>query len=121
MEYGQVNFLAVFVAAIAGFVVGPLWYGPLFGKKWMELAGITTEDAEGGNASPHIFTFVGFFFLAYAIARIMSFGHMSGVWWGVVTAVFVWAGQIMGDRQCIQRSNYPDHRSHHRNLVLIYP
>ena len=90
MEYGQVNFLAILVATLVGFGIGPLWYGPLFGKKWMELSGITMEDAEGGNATPHIFTFIGFFFLAYAIARIMSFGDMSGLWWGVITAVFVW-------------------------------
>ncbi|MFC1499927.1 DUF1761 domain-containing protein [Candidatus Zixiibacteriota bacterium] len=90
MDYGQVNFLAVFVASFAGFAVGPLWYGPLFGKKWMELTGITAEDAQGGNVAPYIVTYIGFFFLAYAIARIMSFGHMSGAWWGVITAVFVW-------------------------------
>jgi len=91
MEYGSVNYLAVLVASFAGFVVGPLWYGPLFGKKWMELQGITMEDAEGaGQAAPLIFTWIGFFFLSYAIARIMSFGNFSGAWWGVVIAFFVW-------------------------------
>lgn len=90
MDHGSVNYLAVLVAAIVGFGIGPLWYGPLFGKKWMELNGITEEDAEGASATPFIFTFIGFFFLAYAIARIMSFGGYSGAWWGVVMGFFVW-------------------------------
>ncbi|HLD39833.1 MAG TPA: DUF1761 family protein, partial [Candidatus Nanoarchaeia archaeon] len=33
------NYLAVLVAAIAAYVVGFLWYGPVFGKKWMALMG----------------------------------------------------------------------------------
>ena len=39
MDFGQVisniNFLAVIVAAFSAFFVGWIWYGPLFGKKWM--------------------------------------------------------------------------------------
>ncbi len=31
----QINLLAVVVCAIASMVLGMLWYGPLFGKKWM--------------------------------------------------------------------------------------
>ena len=43
MDFGQaisnINFLAVIVAAFSAFFVGWIWYGPLFGKKWMELNG----------------------------------------------------------------------------------
>jgi len=39
-----VNYLAVIVALIAFTVLGMLWYGPLFGKKWMELAGFSAND-----------------------------------------------------------------------------
>ncbi len=48
MDFGQVisniNFLAVIVAAFSAFFVGCIWYGPLFGKKWMELNGFTKEN-----------------------------------------------------------------------------
>ncbi len=36
---GNVNFLAVFLGALAFFVVGALWYGPVFGKAWKALIG----------------------------------------------------------------------------------
>ena len=35
----DVNWLAVFLAALSAFVLGGLWYGPLFGKAWLRLNG----------------------------------------------------------------------------------
>jgi len=40
----SVNYLAVVVALVAFTVLGMLWYGPLFGKKWMKLAGFSASD-----------------------------------------------------------------------------
>ena len=34
-----VNVIAVLVAAVSGFVLGGLWYGPLFGKLWAREVG----------------------------------------------------------------------------------
>lgn len=39
----DVNWLAVFLAALSAFVIGGLWYGPLFGKKWQALQGLSEE------------------------------------------------------------------------------
>ncbi len=33
----QINYLAVLVCGLAAMVLGSIWYGPLFGKKWMEI------------------------------------------------------------------------------------
>ena len=90
MEFGQVNFLAVLVAAVVGFMTGPLWYGPMFGKQWKELTGITEEQGREMGMKPLIVTFVGFLFLSYAIARVMSFGPMEGIQWGIMVAMLVW-------------------------------
>ena len=43
------NWIAVFVAALAGFAVGGTWYGPLFGKPWMRESGVTTDKARAVN------------------------------------------------------------------------
>ena len=45
----HLNWLAVVVAAIVGFPLGALWYGPLFGKAWMAATGITAERAKQAN------------------------------------------------------------------------
>ena len=37
----EVSLLATLVATVLGFVLGALWYGPLFGKSWMAAVGMT--------------------------------------------------------------------------------
>ena len=49
MELFNVNWLAVFAAAISGFIIGGIWYGPVMGKKWMGAVGITEEQIKEGN------------------------------------------------------------------------
>jgi hypothetical protein len=46
---GAVNWLAVVVAALAGFPLGMLWYGPLFHKPWMAASGVTQEQGRAAN------------------------------------------------------------------------
>lgn len=98
-----INWLGVFVAALSGFVIGSLWYGPLFQKPWMRLSGMTKEKGaqasmavtfggayvlnvvgaigiaivlgdHGGWASGlHAGAFAGFFFIATALGVIYLF------------------------------------------------
>ena len=66
MDMSAINFLAVLVAALVGFVVGFPWYGPVFGKAWMAETGITEEQAAKGNM-PLIFG------CSFVFQLIMSF------------------------------------------------
>ena len=46
----DINFLAVFAAALAAFLIGGLWYSPaLFQKPWMAANRLTDADLTGGN------------------------------------------------------------------------
>ncbi|WP_260482692.1 DUF1761 domain-containing protein [Sphingomicrobium flavum] len=45
----EINWIAVLVASVSAFILGGIWYGPLFGKKWMELVGMTEEKIKDGN------------------------------------------------------------------------
>jgi len=49
MSIFDVNWIAVFVAAFSGFLVGGIWYGPIMGKRWMGAIGLTEEDLQSGN------------------------------------------------------------------------
>lgn len=49
MDIFAVNWLAVVLAALAGFVVGGIWYGPVMGKKWMGAVGLSEEQIKQGN------------------------------------------------------------------------
>ena len=47
---GNVNLLAVVLGAAAFFMIGALWYGPLFGKAWKDAVGF-----DGGKMPhPHV-------------------------------------------------------------------
>ena len=42
----DVSLLATVVATVLGFALGALWYGPLFGKRWMAAVGMTLEEIQ---------------------------------------------------------------------------
>lgn len=47
--FSNLNWLAVSAAAIAAFVVGGIWYGPIFGKTWMAEFGFSEEQLAERN------------------------------------------------------------------------
>lgn len=49
MDISAVNWLAVAVATVASFILGGVWYGPLFSVQWQALVGLSTEELEGAN------------------------------------------------------------------------
>lgn len=50
MPQVALNHLAIITSAILAFVIGGVWYGPLFGKAWMEENKLTPETAAQVNA-----------------------------------------------------------------------
>ncbi len=53
----EVNWLAIIVVSVVTFFLGWLWYGPIFGKAWMNATGLS-EDKMGNAAKPMVFTFI---------------------------------------------------------------
>lgn len=49
MELADINFLAVLAAAVLVFLIGFLWYGPMFGKAWQREVGLTRDDLKDKN------------------------------------------------------------------------
>lgn len=44
-----ISWLGVLLAALSSFLVGGIWYGPLFGKRWQIEAGLSDEDMKRGK------------------------------------------------------------------------
>lgn len=93
----SINVWAVLVAALSAFVVGWLWYGPLFGKQWMKLNGFTEEMLRkgGGMSMPlvMIINYIATALAAFAIAMFIgSEADMHfGIFAGFMIALF-WIG-----------------------------
>lgn len=65
------NLLAILMAASTGFLIGGLWYGPLFGKAWMAEHGFTEEQLRGGN----MLKIYGLTF-AFSVLSAVFLGHL---------------------------------------------
>ncbi|HAF30640.1 MAG TPA: DUF1761 domain-containing protein [Bacteroidales bacterium] len=78
MDFSNINYLAVFVSALASFVIGSLWYSPiLFGKSWQNALGLSEDDLKGANMFLIFGTsFVLMFIMALGLA-LFSQGHTN--------------------------------------------
>jgi hypothetical protein len=72
----DINIVAVLLAVVANFILGFLWYTPLFGKVWAREMGFdtTVKPAGGQIAKGMIIMIIGNFFMAYV------FAHNIGAW-----------------------------------------
>jgi hypothetical protein len=51
MEPAKLNLLAIAAAAVSSFLLGGLWYSPVFlGRRWAALTGLTEERLQAGVA-----------------------------------------------------------------------
>ena len=97
----EVNYLAVFVAALSSIVLGSLWYGPVFGKPWMKMMGMTKESMKGVSSSEmgklYGIQFVGSLVMAFVLAKTAGLLSPFWIWVGFVAPVtlttVLWEGK----------------------------
>lgn len=65
----EMNYLAVLAAAVSAFVLGGIWYGPLFGKAWQTAAGLSDEALKQGSQAT---IFGGAFLLSLLAAFVFA-------------------------------------------------
>jgi hypothetical protein len=91
----QVNLLAVLFAALSAFVIGGIWYGPLFGKAWMDAHGFTEAMLRDrfNPVKTYGITFLLSVVTAYTLAMFLGAEHnaASGAGWGLMIGA-VWVG-----------------------------
>lgn len=72
------NFPAILLAAVSGLVVAFIWYNPkVFGKSWMQAAGLTEAQVKGANmVKVFILAFIFAFLLAMTMVQMSI--HQTG-------------------------------------------
>ncbi len=87
----QINIIAVLVAAVSTFVVGGIWYGPLFSKQWQAAVGLSDEQIQSANMGK---TFAGAFIaqVMVAITLAVLLQNVSGVLNGAILGAMVALG-----------------------------
>jgi hypothetical protein len=70
-DMANANLLAIILAAVSGFLVGGIWYGPLFGKAWQREIGLSDEAI----ASSNMLKIYGLTF-AFSVLSAVFLGHL---------------------------------------------
>src|SRR5271169_2885437 len=91
----KTNYAAVFVSALAYWVLGALWYGFLFAKPWMALEQMTAEKAASMNpVLPYILTFLLNLVIAFVLAQICIWRNANTAARGAAVGIFLWLGIV---------------------------
>ena len=92
MMFSGTSYLAVLIAAVAGFAFGAIWYG-ILGKPWMAAVGMTERPKP--TPAPFIIAFVCQLVMAWMLAGLI--GHLGDVTVerSLITAALVWVGFVL--------------------------
>ena len=90
MEQLKINHAGVWVCVVLLFALGFLWFGPLFGEKWMALNGLDLAAVEANPPGAAIWisnsigTVIGVYTLAWLFTKMNVGSAMEGAMTGLV-------------------------------------
>ena len=93
-----INYWAVLVCAVLAMALGFLWYGPLFGKKWMSIVGVGPADLAARQKMQqnvwklYVAQFLLVLFQVWVLAYYIAGWQEAS---GLVNALWIWAAFIM--------------------------
>jgi hypothetical protein len=89
----KTNYPAVFVSALAYWILGAVWYAVLFSKPWMALEHMTEEQARSMNpVLPYIISFALNLLIAFVLAQVCIWRNADSAGRGAAVGVLVWIG-----------------------------
>ena len=89
MDFSNLNYLAILVAAIAGMISGAVWYG-VFSNPWMKAVGYT--ETPQPNPKIYIVAIITQLIIATTMAILFSHFPEVGIGNGIFSAFFLWLG-----------------------------
>lgn len=93
IDFSELNFLAILVAAILNMVIGALWYSrPLFGNKWMAYLGYKDDEP---NSSAWTYVIVFLLGLIIAVFMAMFLQGATGVKQGLIYGAVIGLGFVI--------------------------
>ena len=105
MTFAGMNYLAIVIAAVAGWLIGAAWYGVL-AKHWVTALGLTMDEFKARRAVmrgsplqvlPFVLAFVGDLIMAWVLAGVL--GHLGPgqvtLRNGIISGAFLWFGFVL--------------------------
>lgn len=96
----SIDWTAIAVAVIAAMAIGSIWYGPLFGKRWMKLVKLNKKDADKNWKKPMLAMLVLAILQAVILAHFVFYAkyyytETSDLTIGILTGFWLWAGFVL--------------------------
>ena len=89
------NWVAIVVAAIAQFIIGWIWYGPLFGKTWMSMMGMSQQSmGREGMGKTMVLTFIGSLVTAVVLSMLVGWMGAKTLGAGIAAGFWAWLGFV---------------------------
>ena len=96
MQQVSINYLAVLAATVVSMVIGFLWYGPLFGKAWMQMMNFDKQKMQEmkkkGMGKAYALTFVTSLIMGYVLAHFVGYVQATTIVDGIVLGFWLWIG-----------------------------
>lgn len=96
--FENINWLSVIVAAISTFLIGGIWYGPIFGKSWMTEFGFTEDSLKKRNM-PKVFGLSLLLSFIAALVLELFIGAKADLMFGAMAGFFAgfgWVSTMLG-------------------------
>ncbi len=103
-----INYWAVLLCGVASFIFGFVWYGPLFGKQYMRMQGVSPEEAAQfmkdsakrrvmmrNYALTFVLALVTALGLDHSLIFASSYLNVSGVYAGVMAGFWIWLSFVV--------------------------
>ncbi|MGA9852861.1 MAG: DUF1761 domain-containing protein [Gammaproteobacteria bacterium] len=92
--FAQINYGAVVVAGVVGFIVGAVWYLPFtFGPLWLKANPHALEDLEsGGRWQRYMVALICCIVQAWVLALVLAFGGKGDLATALVAGALLWLG-----------------------------
>lgn len=96
-----INYWAILVAAIASMAIGSVWYGPVFGKKFIRAMGMDSwspeKRAKMKKSMPlsYVSQFVASMVMFFVFAWYIGLSNHGGMFGGLINAFWVWIGFVV--------------------------
>jgi len=98
LDFDYRNIIGFLGAGILSFIIGMLWYGPLFGSIWLKAMGITQKDIEKAQCQSMTKYFLATVFnevwKSWVVAVFLAYLGISETYDVIKFVLLIWSGFI---------------------------
>lgn len=93
LDFSGLNWWAILVSTATAFIIGGIWYGPVFGKAWLKAIG-KSEDEIKPSPTPFVVSFFTALLTAIVLAALINSLGLDSLINGLLLGALVGIGFI---------------------------